>query len=216
MGERLNGIQEVDGSIPFSSTRPSLSLARELLTHRRAARQIGSTARQLASSLAPTKLTQDLPGSSLANEPVEQKILEIAATVQNAKNQNSPARDAIDEPIRGNDEFPVLAQLQPRELRNHATPPRAPLQSSGSPLQPVKCGSCRAGVSFDQVVDDREEVSSCDLRPINPKGARTHREGSRARALRKTSSWGSVLRARTSISPWAISLSRIVASLNSS
>ena len=163
-----------------------------------------STVRSRSAPPTPSlaRRTQDLPSSSLTNEPFEQKILKIAATVQNAKNQNSPARDAIDEPIWWNDEFPVLAQLQPRELGNYATPLRAPFQSTGSPLQLVECRSCRIGVSFDQIVDDREKVSSRDLRPFNPKGARTHREGSRARALRKTSSWGVVLRA---LRPWGCS-----------
>jgi hypothetical protein len=116
-----------------------------------------------------------IAGSSLASKSIEQKILEIAAAVQNAENQDSPPRHSIDESIRWDDEFSVLTQLQPRELRNHAPPLRAPLQSSGSSLEPADCGRRRIGISFDQVVDDREEISSRDLGPVDPKGARAHR-----------------------------------------
>ena len=62
LGERLNGIQEVDGSIPFSSTKP------------------------FSPGRLPLPSDQDPPGSPLANEPIEQKILEIAPAVQNAEN----------------------------------------------------------------------------------------------------------------------------------
>ena len=48
--------------------------------------------------------------------------------------------------------------------------------------------------------------------PVHPEAAGAHRTGSRPWALRKTSSWGNVMRARTPISPGVISFSRIMAS----
>lgn len=123
-----------------------------------------------------------------ANEPIEQEVLEIAPTVQDAKQQNSSTCDPIDEAIGRDDELSILTKLQTCELWNHATSLRSPFQSTGSPLQSVECGRRRFRVSFDQVSNDCEEVSCRDLGPVDPIGSRAHREVSRARAVLKASS----------------------------
>src|SRR5438874_10057700 len=74
-------------------------------------------------------------GSSAANEPLEQDVLQVAASIEDGEHDDRPPGDAIDDPVGAHHELPPGLQAEAEQLRHQAAPAGMRHQRGGSGLE---------------------------------------------------------------------------------
>src|SRR6266550_9013878 len=77
-------------------------------------------------------------GSSPANEPLEQDLLEVAASIEDGEHDDRPPGDVIDEAMGAHHQLPPGPHAEAEQLRHQAAPAGMRHKRGGSSLETLE------------------------------------------------------------------------------